>query len=294
MWQARFPPLMVVARGARRLAPWCLLVVTVFLASSSPIKGDAILLGGAGQFAVLHLGCGDGPHGQLKVNTGTIAGDVGIAAGATGASQPFGFGKFQKGFIAGMLVVDSNASSSVVDKNFTVTAGVFSGQDLRFAVDDAISASAAAAALPAIELGIFTGGSLMAGVYHADAFDLNKTTLTITGGPFERLILNVSGPFDFHQSEIVLQGGITADNVLFNVLGTGDVVTVGHSESIFLGDLLAVEREIIVSELGVGSPPGAGPGNAGFLGRIIGGQCTDLILHSGAQATRPATHPPPG
>ena len=60
MWQARFPPLMVVARGARRLAPWCLLVVTVFLASSSPIKGDAILLGGAGQFAVLHLGCGDG------------------------------------------------------------------------------------------------------------------------------------------------------------------------------------------------------------------------------------------
>jgi hypothetical protein len=269
-------------------------VVTVFLAFPSAIRGDAVTLGGAGQFAVLHRGCGEGPHGQLKVNTGTITGDVGIGAGATGAAQPFGFGKFQKGFITGMLVVDSNATASVVDKNFTVTGGVFAGQDLRFAVDDAISASGAAAALPATELGVFTGGNLAAGIYHADAFDLNKTSLTITGGPFERLILNVSGPFDFHQSEIVLQGGITADNVLFNVLGMGDVVTVGHSDSIFLGDLLAVDRGIIVSELGVGSPPGAGPGNPGFLGRIIGGQCTDLILHSGAQATRPATQPPPG
>lgn len=277
-----------------RHAPWRLFVVTVFLAFPSSIRGDAILPGGAGQFAVLHLGCGDGAHGQLKVNTGTVTGDVGIGAGATGAAQPFGFGKFQKGFIGGMLVVDANASSSVVDKNFTVTGGVVAGQDLQLAVDEAIAASVAAGALPATELGTLTGGSLAAGVYHADAVDLNKTSLTITGGPFARLILNVSGPFDFHQSEIALQGGITAGNVLFNVLGTGDVVTVGHSDSIFLGDLLAVDREIIVSELGVGSSPGAGPGNPGFLGRIVGGRCTDLILHSGAQVTRPAIQPPPG
>jgi len=280
-------------RGGRRFASWCLLVVTIGLLSPSVINGDGVPLGAAGQFAVLHLGCGSASLGQLKVNTGTIAGDVGIGGGATGGSQPFGFGKFQKGSIGGALVVDLNATSSVVDKNFTVTNGV-SGLDLQPAIDDAIAAGAAAAALGGTELGGFTGGTLAAGVYHATGFDLNKTSLTITGGPSQHFVLNVSGAFDFHQSEIILEGGITADNVLFNVLGAGDVVTVGHSDSIFLGDLLAVDREIIISELGVGSPPGAGPDNPGFLGRIIGGQCTDLILHSGAQVTRPAIQPPPG
>ena len=63
-------------------------------------------------------------------------------------------------------------------------------------------------------------------------------------------------------------------------------------KSVFLEDLLAVDRSIIVSELGVDSAPGAGPGNPGFGGRIIGGLCMDLIVHSGAQVTGPAECPP--
>lgn len=274
----------------RRFASLALHVATVFLLFPSPSKGDAVPLGGSRHFAVFHLGCGtgSGAMGDLTVNTGTVAGDVGIGAGPTLGTEPHGFGKFQKGFIDGRLLVDQNAAFNIVSKNFTVTGGAVSGQDLRSAVDDAIAAQASAAALGGTTLGNFTGGSLAAGVYQAASFDLNKTTLTITGGASDRFILNVSGEFDFHQSQIVLQGGITANNVLFNVLGPGDPVTVGHGKSVFLGDLLAVDRSIIVSELGVDSPAGAGPGNPGFGGRIIGGLCMDLIVHSGAQVTPPA------
>jgi hypothetical protein len=262
-------------------------MATAVLSFPLAMIADAVGLGNAGPFAVLHLGCGSGSHGQLKVNTGTVAaGDVGIGAGATGATDPFGFGKFQKGSIDGALLVDVNATSSVVAKNFTVSGGT-SAADLRPAVDDAIAASAAAAALPGVAVGDVTGGTLSAGVYNATSVDLNKTTFTVTGDPSQTFVLNVSGGFDVHQSEIVLEGGITASNVLFNVVGTGDVVTVGHSATVFLGDLLAVDRSIVVSELGVDSAPSAGPGNPGFLGRIIGGQCTDLIVHSGAEVTAP-------
>jgi hypothetical protein len=215
-----------------------------------------------------------------------VVGDVGIGGGPTLGAEPHGFGKFQKGSIDGALLVDVNATSSVVAKNFTVSGGT-SAADLRPAVDDAIAASAAAAALPGVAVGDVTGGTLSAGVYNATSVDLNKTTFTVTGDPSQTFVLNVSGGFDVHQSEIVLEGGITASNVLFNVVGTGDVVTVGHSATVFLGDLLAVDRSIVVSELGVDSAPSAGPGNPGFLGRIIGGQCTDLIVHSGAEVTAP-------
>lgn len=281
------PVVMGQRRG--RFASLALRVAAVLLLFPSPSKGDAVPLAGAGQFAVFHLGCGtSGTIGDLTVNTGTVAGDVGIGGGPTLGTEPHGFGKFQKGSIDGRLLVDQNAAFNVVSKNFTVTGGTVSGQDLRSAVDDALAAQASAAALGGTALGNFTGGSLAAGVYQAASFDLNKTTLTITGGASERFILNVSGEFDFHQSEIVLQGGITADNVLFNVLGSGDPVTVGHGKSVFLGDLLAADRSIIISELGVDSPPGAGPGNPGFGGRMIGGLCLDLIVHSGAQVTPPA------
>ena len=280
-------------RGGR-FASLALRVAAVLLLFPSPSKGAAVPLGGAGQFAVFHLGCGTGSDaiGDLTVNTGTVVGDVGIGGGPTLGAEPHGFGKFQKGSIDGRLVVDQNAAFDVVSKNFTLTGGAVSGQDLRSAVDDAIAAQASAAALGETALGNFTGGGLAAGVYQAASFDLNKTTLTITGGASDRFILNISGEFDFHQSQIVLQGGITANNVLFNVLGPGDPVTVGHGKSVFLGDLLAVDRSIIVSELGVDSAPGAGPGNPGFGGRIIGGLCMDLIVHSGAQVTGPAECPP--
>jgi hypothetical protein len=153
--------------------------------------------------------------------------------------------------------VDVNATSSVVAKNFTVSAGT-SAADLLSAVDDAIAASAAAA-LPGVGVGDVSGGTLAAGVYNATSVDLNKTTFTVTGDPSQTFVLNVSGGFDVHQSEIVLEGGINASNVLFNVVGTGDVVTVGHSATVFQRDLLAVDRSIVVSELGVDSAPGAGP-----------------------------------
>jgi Ice-binding-like len=88
-----------------------------------------------------------------------------------------------------------------------VTGGTVSGQDLRSAVDDAMAAQASAAALGGTALGNFTGGSLAAGVYEADSFDLNKTTLTITGGASDRFILNVNGEFDFHQARSCCRAG---------------------------------------------------------------------------------------
>jgi hypothetical protein len=85
-----------------RFALLWLLMATAVLSFPAAMIADAVGLGNAGPFAVLHLGCGSGSHGQLKVNTGTVAaGDVGIGAGATDATDPFGFGKFQRDPSAG-------------------------------------------------------------------------------------------------------------------------------------------------------------------------------------------------
>ena len=185
-------------------------------------------------------------------------------------------------------------------------------------MSDAVTRSAFYAALPGTSLGAYDLGAgnftLAAGVYNATDFSFNHTILTITGGATDSFVLNDSGGFDFSQATIVLSGGITANNVLFNVTGTGAGVTVQKSNSTFQGTLLGVSRDITLLDIGAGTAAGVGAGadgiwgtaddNFGFNGRVIGALscpslCTtpgitqtadglQLIIHSGAEVNFPS------
>ena len=75
---------------------------------------------------------------------------------------------------------------------------------------------------------IFTVSTTNANIYGGydtvvkitNAININGKTLTITGGANDYFIFNVGGAFIATDSSILLSGGITADHVLFNVLGT--------------------------------------------------------------------------
>ncbi|HEY2895486.1 MAG TPA: hypothetical protein VGJ16_14780, partial [Pirellulales bacterium] len=229
-----------------------------------------------------------------------------------------------RGHIPGNLFVDgpiTPATYSIVNKNFTIAGTVFGTTpanpgnnpdsvgtgtfDLVPAVNDAISRSAYYAAQPSTALGAVNLNSsnltLAAGSYSATSFLENSgALLTITGGPTDTFVLNTSGNFSFAKSFIKLSGGITPDNVLFNITGTGTTVTVSGSESIFFGTVLAVNRSITIDALGTGTamqgivslgPDGiAGTADdiAGLAGRVIGALSTssttlDLDIHSGAK-----------
>lgn len=80
----------------------------------------------------------------------------------------------------------------------------------------------------------------------------SSSKLTISGTAGELLIVNVSGNFSVEgRSSIVLSGGITAADVIFNVTGTGGSVTVSgasstHAQTI-AGTILAPNDNITLS-----------------------------------------------
>jgi len=218
----------------------------------------------------------------------------------------------------------TSASYSIVKQYFTVSGTVFGTVpanpgpnpdsvgtgtfNLVPAVQDAINASAFYSGVGGqTSLGNFNLNSanqtLNAGNYSATDFLMNSgAILTINGGPGDTFVLNDSGGFSFTKSYIKLTGGITANNVLFNVTGSGTTASVSGDNSIFFGTLLAVNRDIDVAGLGTGSAqgvdlgldgtPGTSDDNPGLLGRVIGSLSTstttlDLIVHSGGEINIP-------
>jgi len=301
-----------------------LVLPMVLVASSASAQID---LGAAGNYAVFGLGStmSVGAADSSTLNTAEVYGDVAVGADTTNLTAS-GNGTFQKGFIQGNLYVDgpvTPASYDIVNKNFTVSGTVFGSTpanpgnnpdsvgtgtfNLSPAVQNAVDRSAFYAGLTGTSLGAINLNSanmtLTAGVYSATSFLENSgAILTITGAANSTLVLNVSGDFSFTKSFIVLQGGITSANVLFNITGGGTTVTVSGDNSLFFGTVLAVSRNITIDGLGTGSAqgvsvgpdgiPGTADDNTGYEGRVIGALSTsattlDLILHSGAEVNVP-------
>jgi hypothetical protein len=114
---------------------------------------------------------------------------------------------------------------------------------------DAIAASAAASALtPSSNLAQINlkkqNVTLDAGVYNLSSLNLNKSTLTLSGsGSF---VFNISSAFALKQASILLAGGATEANVLFNYTGTQDVTLSGSrkSGSVLHGIILALNSKV--------------------------------------------------
>jgi hypothetical protein len=174
-------------------------------------------LGTAGATAVLGL-----PGSKVKVSdkASSIVGDVGLS--------PYSEQDFDKGTINGALLVDpladNSSSNSVVITGGTIT------QDMGLAAADAVDASNALARLdPDISIAEIKSSRTIAAVSDLTVIDSKKVelksgaTLTISGGPSSTFVFNLDEKIKLENgSSVVLTGGVTPDNVIFNVIGDND------------------------------------------------------------------------
>jgi hypothetical protein len=107
-------------------------------------------------------------------------------------------------------------------------------------------------------------------------FIRNGGTFTLSGSSTNNFIINVSKQFSLSgSSKIVLSGGVTWDNVLFNVHGTGSDVTL-NGQSTMAGILMATKRTVNISgTVIIGQNQTGGP-----FGEVVGNK---VVLSSGAR-----------
>ena len=185
-------------------------------------------LGQAKPFTVLELGGKD-----LDISSSTVEGDIG-----KGIDDQGGEIKVSSSNITGSAFRDLGMS------------GVGSSKDMSAIVAGALAASNDAAGLTADQtLGdinstnTFTGG----GVFNITGdFILDSGSLVLGGGVGDYFVFNVSGDFRIiSNSEIQLQGDITASEVLFNIMGSGNEVLLDGSDT--FGTILAPDRALKVT-----------------------------------------------
>lgn len=262
-------------------------IVALVLALGSPTALGAfaggVTLGSAGpdHYALLALG-GQGSNSDAITSTNvaitnesTITGNVGIA-GAGGIATS------GNAFITGTLFLNTGGSWN---QSGTSNAAAFSQSaatdaQLNQAVQDALNASALAATLASTQPSITSialganGTMTITGtgqdVINLTSFSLgNNSVLTLNAPAGDSFIFNISGGFTM-QGKVMLIGGISAADVLWNVIGTGTAVAFsgGGNSAQLSGILLAPFRDIQLS-------PGL------VNGEVIGGG-TSISLSGGA------------
>jgi len=213
------------------------LATAVALALVAGISSQAratFTLGGAAQFAVL----GQFSNNQTNFNNGTINGDVGIgsprqftasngtvngsvrfsgASNTTGltpdpdpGSNPGPFTVSGGGSVTGAVVAnDATVTSALNDmNNLSLTLGGEAGTNLTLTSTQTILATS----------GTLDGTGNR--VFDTTSVNLNNaTTLTISGAASDYVVINVTDNNPAFNGKIVLTGGITADQVLFNMFG---------------------------------------------------------------------------
>lgn len=221
--------------------------------------GTQISLGAASKYTVFSMASTFQNNSNVA-----ITGDVAVGPhGSVSVASPSS--------ISGTLYRDSTATYS---GGGSISGGV-QVTNLNQAVNDAINASNAFASLtPTSTLTSITKGTSLVGNGADNVIKLTgdiklggSNNLTLTGGANDFFIFNIFGGLDLSGSaSIVLAGGLTADHVVFNFLGTGTELTTKVGNTL-RGTILAVNRSATFH---------------GAFGQIIVGG-SNLTLMSGAQ-----------
>jgi PEP-CTERM motif len=283
----------------------------LFLSSFGGVAGvcAAILLGccstahagfsldGGANFAVLFEG---GGGNALQFNNGTISGDVGIA----------GAGTLQLSGGAANTILDGNVRfngavnhSGTAGTDFTMTAGhAFIGNDpsVQPAMNNlnSLNSTLAAEAGTLLAISIGNGGSQTINassgqldgsgnrVFTVSSLSfVNGATLTINGSALDYVVLNIGFNCSFGGT-INLTGGITSDQVLFNIVG-GSGLTGGPTLTISSNG--ETERGTFLD------PNGTIQINHSVLeGRLFGGDTHNEAIVSGASIFAPVPEPATG
>jgi hypothetical protein len=222
--------------------------------------GNTLLdsLGAAGDYTVLSL---SGTF-QNQSNV-TINGDVGVGPkGSASVMAPT--------TVNGIVFKDPTAT---VSGPGGISGGIVT-KDLHQAVTDALNASAAFNSLAATRVfSSISAATTILGNGGTNVIDLSgnlklsgTNNLTLTGSANDKFIFNIQGGLSMDGSaKIVLSGGVSAENVVFNFVGSGSSLTT-HVGNQMQGIVLAPSRDITFH---------------GMFGEIIGGG-KKLTLMSGA------------
>ena len=253
------------------------LVIAVFAAFllDRPAKAAPITLGTAANYGVL-VGSGQ----TLALNGGvSIAGNVGVGSGS--AVQLSGINA-----VSGTAYEDSGVTTSYGLGLTFVTGGTVTAS-MASTVNSALAASNAAAALAATpglanqngaislsgqSLTIKAVTNLSENVLYISSLSLLNSTLTFDDNGYTnaKFIIDITGAFSVNSTgalKSVIQGinGASADDIIFNIEGTGSTVSLtGNSTNSVIGTILAPSRSVTLG--GGGSLTGAliaGVNNAG-------------------------------
>jgi uncharacterized membrane protein len=215
---------------------------------------------GPGQWAVLGMG-GIGSASSTSVSMSGSSSVSGTVAN-TGVANAGNVNMSGSSLINGTLLLNTagrlnkSGTSTVAGgvQQDTTTDGV-----LDQAVADALAASQSAASLPATIPSVtsvtisnpsrnvtITGGAGI-NVLHITNLAISNGTLTLSAPQGGSFIMNVSGSFALSgASRIVLTGGITSSDVLYNFVGSGGSVAMSGGSSV-TGILLALQKGIALS-----------------------------------------------
>jgi len=225
------------------------------------IKADPLSLGPASGFTVLGIS-------SVTINNSNhaaVRGNVGVGGGN---------GALQKANVDGNVVIGYGANPSISGKDFNVSGSITRGADLSSAINAAYAASRTAAGLTStqrftnIASDLTIRGNGGQNVISVNSINLNGANLTLSGGANDVFIININGDFQLSHAQILLQG-VSLNNVVFNVIGTGSTVNFHKADTAVFGTVLAPYRDLIVD-------------NDGLIvhGAVI---ANNITIHSGGQ-----------
>jgi hypothetical protein len=262
-----------------------LLIGTVFALGILPASANVAQvlpeMGDLDRWAAFTLGAAYGP--DHLTNDAAIYGDVGVAGNGDIILN-------DNAAIYGNLYYSSTGSLKLTG-NATITGAQINNNDalLDNGVMQAIATSNAAFALDptrpynAVDLSGTENITIVGGPGETVVLKLRNfvlrggATFTLQGTATTTFIINVKNQFSLSgNSQINLSGGVQWDDVLFNVRGTGDAVTLNKSAH-FQGILMANWRNVVLS------------GNAVVDGEVIANRI--LLSGNGRINHPPVTSP---
>ena len=211
------------------------LLFTFSIAQATPVS-----LGAASICTVLIVPGGSGNN--LNINGGAaVNGNVCVSSGQQlnlGGGAKVGSTAGTDNVVSGIIYTDPNAAGIKLNGQNPASVVV---KDLSQAVNDAFAANTAAAGLTPTQnfndidvgAGTFTingnGGLNVINVSN-DIKLHGSGILALSGGANDQFVLNITGTYtQSSTSNVVLQGGVSRSNVLWNFIGTGQGANIGGS-----------------------------------------------------------------
>jgi hypothetical protein len=211
---------------------------------STVARGQLISIGAAGDFAGLELGTSTF---TISKNSTVVNGNIGVA--------PDGTLNFSGGAVANGTIYAGTGATLDISGGSGATGGIVQPSSL---VTQAISDAATAASfyggltptqtLSSLGAGTITGNGGLQVFDVTGSLSLSNATLTLSGGASDTFVFDIHGGNSLLQgqgpgSNIVLDG-ISPDQVLFNLIGSGTQLTTNKgsdTEGIFLAENGAID-----------------------------------------------------